>query len=425
MKSSIFLLTLIAFSTPLLAQDSVVTAPLANVAVTVTIRTAGGLQVSESRRANLVSGINRVELPGVASAMIKTSLQSQFVGPGTVEVFEQSQRLNSGSPDLRAVLRRYTGKTISFLPYGKDKTISGTLLQADSAILLDTADGVLIDPYGSYMVPRDARPLSNPDSVVLGVEASAGGDYRVESNYLVEGGSWSANYRATQNVAGDSLELHGFAALQLPSNLYYETAKIQLQPQKADGDIAPLISRPVDISGLNRQVSFLNATIPVAQRNVYRAGGEFTASSEGVPRLVLRSLAPIGTGLPSGALALYRERPVGPPEAITATIAATPADKILQIALGEVPGVKVARNIVKTRQLSPVTTEYTVELTLTNASKVAQSIEIIEDLPINPTVGEANPQPVVDEKARTLSYAVTVAPEGTLTLRYVVESKTG
>ena len=428
MKSPFLLLALLCLSTPILAQQNVVMAPIEGVVATVTIRTEGGLQVSETRRATLNSGNNRVALPGLPSDIVGNSLQSEFVGPGKVEVAEQSQQIASGSPDLRAILRRHIGKTVTLLRYASEKAISGTLLQADGAILLETAEGVLVDPgggYDTYIVPRDTRPLSTPGAVVLGVEASAGGDYRIESNYLIAGGSWSANYRATLSAPGDRLELHGFAALQLPSTLYYETAQIVLQPQKGDGALQPLVTRPVDLTRGNRQIAFYNAIIAVAQRNVYRAAGEFTADSVGAPRLVLKSLAPIGVALPSGPLTLYSERAAGPPDALTVTIPATPPDATLQISLGDLPGVKVARRILKTRQLSPVTTEYTVEITLTNASKLAQQIEIIEDLPVNPTLGEANPQPVFDEAARTLFYLVTVAPEGSLALKYVVESKTG
>ena len=429
MKSSLFLLTALALAAPTLAQDSVATAPLAGVAATVTLRSAGGLQVSESRRVALAAGANRVELPGLAPQLAPASLQSRFVGPGAVEVTEQSARLGSDLPDTKAVLRGYLGKTVTLLRFisgtAGEKATTGKLLQVDDAVLLETPDGVLVGPTGTFLVPRGDVAAGAPRAVVLGVQASAGGDYRVESNYLVAAGGWSANYRASLNATGDRLDLSGFALLQLPSGLEYEAAQVVLQPQKEDGTLQPTLSRPVDLSRGNRQVAFYSAAIPVSQRNVFRAMGEFSANSEGAPRLVVRSLAPIGSALPSGALALYRERPVGPPEAVTSAIAATPADAILQIALGEVPGVTVARRIVKTRQLSPVNTEYTVEFTLINASKTAQAVEIIEDLPVNPTVGEANPQPLVNEKTRTLSYAVTVAPEGSLTLRYVVESKTG
>ena len=429
MKFPILLLTFVALTPALLAQETVVTAPLANISATVMLRTEGGLQVSETRRVNLAAGANRVALPGLAPQLVPASLQTRFSGPGTVEVTEQSVRLDSGSPDTRAVLKRYIGKTVTLLRFisgtAGEKATTGTLLQVDDTILLDTPEGVLVGPTGTFLVPRGDIATGTARAVVLGVAATSPGDYRVESNYLVAEGSWSANYRASLNAAGDQLNLNGFAALQIPAGLEYQAAQIVLQPQKGDGTLQPLLTRPVDLTRGNSQISFFDNTIAVSQRNVYRATGEFAANSEGAPRLVLRSLAPVGADLPSGALTLYRERPVGPPEAVTATIAATPADSILQIALGEVPGVKVARKIIKTRQLSPVTTEYTVEFTLTNSSKVAQTIEIVEDLPINPTVGEANPQPVVDEKNRTLSYEATVAPEGTLTLRYVVESKTG
>ena len=427
MKSPLFLLALLALTAPLLAQENVSTAPLGNEAATVTLRTGGGLQVSEARRVNLVAGANRVALPNLAPQLIPASLQTRFSGPGQVEVTEQSTRLDSGSPDTRAVLRRYLGKTVTLLRYisgtAGEKATTGTLLQVDDTILLETPEGVLVGPTGTFLVPRGDVVTGAPRAVVLSVAATAPGDYRVESNYLVAEGSWSANYRASLGAAGDQLGLRGFALLQIPAGLEYQNAQIVLQPQKDDGALQPLLTRPVDLTRGNNQVAFFDQTIAVSQRNVFRATGEFTANSEGAPRLVLRSVAPVGADLPSGALALYRERVAGPPEAITAAIAATPADAILQIALGEVPGVKVVRRIVKTRQLSPVTTEYTVEFTLTNDSKVAQTIEIIEDLPVNPTVGEANPQPVVDEKSNTLSYIASVAAEGSLVLRYVVESK--
>ena len=416
----IFLLA--ALLAPVAALAQTVTAPLDGVAI-VTVRTEGGLQVTETRRAALASGINRVELPGV-SPKAGSSLQSRFLGPGAVEVFEQSQRLASGAPDLRAVLRRYVGKTVTLLRPASEKTLAGTLLQADGAILLDTAEGVLVDPTGTYLVPRDGGPLAAPDAVVLGVAASAGGDYRVETNYLLGEGAWSANYRATQNAAGDRLELRGFAALQLPF-LSYPAARLVLEPQKGDGTLQPLVARPVDLSRGARQVAFFGATIPVATRNVFRAPGEFTQDFDGAPQLVLRSLAPIGADLPSGPLSLYREREKLPPEALSLNIAATPAEQPLQIALGDVPGLAVSRRVVKNRQLSPVTREYTIEITLTNTSKISQSIEVIESLPLNFKITEVSPQAVVSEKERTLGYSVTVAPNTSTVLRYVVESKTG
>ena len=428
MKFSILLLALVALTSPLLAQEKVVVAPFKGVEATITLRAEGGMQVTETRRATLASGVNRVELSGLSPQYyVSTSVQTRFLGPGPVEIFEQSQRDADGSPDLFGILYRHLGEKVTILrdTGAGEKPTTGTLLQVRNSVLLDTPDGILIDPKGTYLVPRDDQPLYVPSALVFGVNATTGGDYRVESNYLQGGGKWSANYRATQNGENNRLDLRGFAQITFPNYLNYKAARLILEPQKGDGAIQPIIVRPLDLSSDGIQLAFFDATIPVTQRNVFRVAGEFAANSEGAPRLELRSLAPIGADLPSGPLALYREKAAGPPEAVTALIAATPADQILQIALGEVPGVKVARNVVKTRQLSPVTTEYTVEFTITNTSKTAQPIEIIEKLPINPTVGEANPQPVVDIKARTLSYAVTVAPEGSLTLRYVVESKTG
>ena len=429
MKILISLLTLASLSTPLFAQDNVVTAPIARGTATITMRTGGGLQISETRRVALTAGANRVILPDMAPQLLSESLQTKFVGPGAVAVRDQDTRLESGSPDSHAVLKRYVGKTVTLLRYVSgtvgEKATTGTLLQVDNTILLDTPEGVLVGPTGTFLVPRGNIETGAPRAIMLGVTTTAPGDYRVESNYLVAQGLWKASYSASLGAAGAQLQLSGFAYLQLPEGLKYEAAQVVLQPQKEDGTLQPLLSRPVDLTRGNHLVAFFDATIAVAGRNVFRATGEFTAASEGAPRLVLRSLAPVGADLPSGALTLYRERTSGPPEAVTATIAATPADKELQIALGEVPGVRVARRIAKTRQLSPVTTEYTVEFTLTNSSKIAQPVEIVEQLPLNPKVGEANPQPIVDEAARTLSYSVVVAPEDSQVLRYVVESKTG
>ena len=433
MKSLFTLLALLCLTPRLFAQQNSTTAPLEGVAAIVTIRTEGGLQVSETRRVTLAGGVNRVALPGTAGQLRGNSLQTRFIGPGTVEILEQSQRLYSGSPDLRAVLQRYIGKTVTLLRSASEKAIAGTLLQVDGAILLETADGVLVDPTGTYLVPREIGPLASPDEVVLSVQASAGGDYRVESNYLVEGGSWSANYRATHNAAGDRLELHGFAALQLPANLNYAAAQLVLQPQKGDGAVQPLLSRAVDLTRGARQVAFFSGTLAVTQRAVFRASGEFTASSDGAPTLVLRSAAPVGVDLPSGPLTFYRERASGPPEALVLAIAATPASEPLQISLGNLPGISVARRVVRSRQLNPVTMEYTLEITLTNSSKIGQTIEVVEPLPLHSKLTEATPQPVVSTtaqtpkeqapKEQTLNYTVSVGPKSAQVLRYVVEVK--
>ena len=428
MKSFFIPFALLSLTSPLLAQN-VVTAPIENVAAVVTLRTAGGLQISEARRASLASGANIVALPGLAPQIAENSLQTRFVGPGAVEVTEQSQRVASGSPNANAILRRFISKTVTLLRFisgtAGEKATTGTLLQVDEAILLDTADGVLVNPAGTFLVPRGDKLASSPRAVELGVVASAGGDYRVESNYLVEGGSWSANYRATQSVQGTRLDLRGFAALQLPGGLQYGAAQLILEPQKSDGTIQPILKLPVDLTRGNRQVAFFSGVLPVTERNVYRRTGDFTQNSDGAPTVVLRSDAPLGTALPSGPLALYREREGAPPEALSLAIAATPAESPLQISLGNVPGVTVARRVVKIRQLSPVTMEFTVEITLTNASKIPRTVEVIEPLPVNPKITEAKPQPSVNENAGTLNYSVAVGAGQAVVLRYVVESKTG
>src|SRR3569833_1859106 len=158
--------------------DPVAVATASGAQVRLTVAQDGASLAADRRTATLPGGRCLVRMPAVAARLDPASIQPQFTGPGKVEVVEQRFRYDLG--DSRSALKRYVGQTVQLhRPAGP--AVTGTLLSTNDTLLLETTDGVLINPEGTFSVPRVEAGVAVTPTLEWLVDAPASGTYTDEA----------------------------------------------------------------------------------------------------------------------------------------------------------------------------------------------------------------------------------------------------
>lgn len=435
MKNHLLLLTLAALPlsagaqtappaptpTPIPAPDATVVAPIPPDAPLIappvksrdlSIELVGGgiALVRDARRLTLASGANRLRLVGIPATRTTLGLN---VSP-RVRVLRD---LGSRAPASAAVenfdLARFVGQKITILrPVGnEEKAVTGVLLSLQP-LLLDTGQGVLLNPNGQFVLPSGATktpvagaPAAPDDSKaepewILGAPQS--GAYLAEYRYQLSGMSFAPQYTAT--LEGERVRLEGVVNVQ--NDLDAATTRDLRGASLVVAGGKLRFSPPVELStGLN-SLGFVSGEAPLRARFSFRRSTPFEQSFEN--QLAQRSVFIENTGdnglgvfLPPGKLVLNR----------TTTQNGAPTTSLISqndgwggfapggqvdLPLGPSDTVKVSRKV-SSRLLNPVTREWTVEFSV----RSDEALALFEPLPLNARLGEASPKP-------------DVAPDGTL-----------
>lgn len=398
--------------------------------------------VTDKRVITLVAGRNLVRFFGVPASLDDDSVQP-LIAPlnataGAVEVLQQRFR-----PIIKAtqigMLRRAIGQTVTVLRENNAPPIKGVLLTTDEVVLLDTPDGVVVNPQGTFVVPRpgnapgERETFSTVPVLEWVVEAPAAGQYSFEARYQMTGLSWSASYRASlaaANVAS-RLSLYGWLNLKNESSMDFRSAQIFLF-NADDLKLPQLVDLP---RGEEKQISFLRVKdLPVARESVFwpTRNGEFLKNFdnlrlETVFRIKNAPENQLGTALPAGVLTIWNVNNEGALQRLVQQkIAYTAPGKTLWIPLGIESGYSGDRAVVASRQLNPVTKEHTLQITLKNYSEQGAAV-VIETLPYRAKITEAKlndadikPIFLDDDKVQ---FTIPVAAGEQAVLKYVVEVK--
>jgi hypothetical protein len=337
------------------------------------------------------------------------------------------------------MLQRAVGQSVTVLREQGAPPLKGTLLTTEEIVLLDSPDGIVVNPQGTFVVPRpnDAPGERETFSVVPVLEwildAPAAGAYTIDARYAMKGLSWTASYRASLSMIADSerLNLYGWLSLKNQSSLAIRNAQITLI---SGGDLK--LPQAVDMPrGEERQVSFLRVKdLPVKREAVFwptRAADFKTPASnqalQNMLRLTNTAQNQLGIPLPAGVLTVWGTSSDGALQRLAQQkIAYTSSGELLWIFLGNDEWFHGDRDIISSRQLNPATKEYTVQISLTNHS-ASKNVTIIETLPYRAKITEAkfndaDIKPVfVDE--RKVQFTVPTSVNGEAVLKYVVEVK--
>lgn len=423
----LLLLTFALAARPLWAQN-VVSAPAETAQWNLTLLPGNApALVSDRRAVNLNAGRNIVRFPGVPSLIVADTIQPLFSGTRP-EVIEQ--RVRSDAADVRTVLRRAVGQSVTLLRLN-ELPITGTLLSVDDVTLLETPSGVLVNPQGTFSLPRTTAIVPSSALEWL-VDAPSGGATTLEARYATSGLSWNANYRASLNASGVRFTLRGWMTLVNGSGADFDNAQIALQLAPDNATLIRL-PRALDLPrASSRQVPYVSLTdVPAARELVFnpfetQPNFDFAASYTGAPQQTLRlqntRAAGLGVPLPAGNLTVLGTLPDGTLQTLaTRALPFTPPDTPLDIALGAAQGLEGTRTQTS-RKLNPRTLERTVEIAFTNELSEAVTVSVVESPPIGSKVTESEPA-ATSLPTGALQFKVNVPAKGTASLRYVLEVK--
>ena len=336
-------------------------------------------QLTDARRATLPNGNARLRVFGLPdAALVPNSLQFDAAPP--VKILALRGVSGQGVPSLSD----FIGETISLqqnLANGP-KTVQGKLLSVNPRVLFETADGVLLDPPGSWILPRNSARLTNL-TAENGREwrlNSSGGDFAANFRSQITGLNYAVRYSAT--LRGDTLDLTGFAVLNASADAARATrggnfSLFEKRPATAGVGYDEILSFPnVNLENGEFSRAFVSTSIPVQnslrfQSNARGAGLTQTYDYRPAQRsltfarsvenglLVQGADAAIARGRPAGNLTLWR--PNAPaPERVVRVENWSPNNEA--IAFGADYSRRIARNVISNKLLNPTTRELQIEL---------------------------------------------------------------
>jgi hypothetical protein len=197
----------------------------AEVAVTVYNQNLG--LVTETRRFDVKSGLQHLELVDVAAQMIPTSVRIDFPG-GAIDLHEQNYHYDL--VNTQAILQRYLDASVRLV--GREGAVyEGTLLSAAGEYVLSTPRGLqIIKPGEILYVDLKELPSGFYTRPTLDWLVAAGRAGTVDAvvSYLTNGIGWQAEYVAHLNADDTRLALSGWASIDNQSGATYTDAKLKL-----------------------------------------------------------------------------------------------------------------------------------------------------------------------------------------------------
>ncbi|WP_233247563.1 DUF4139 domain-containing protein [Caulobacter endophyticus] len=191
----------------------------------------GLVLVSETRTVELPAGRHTLRFDGVAEGLIAQSAAIEGLPSGAVERNYDYALLSPGT-----LVERSLGKPVKVVrtnrETGRQSSVEATLVQGPSGLMVQTADGVeaLGCSGGAERLVFDRAPdgLSSKPALSAMIDVPLAGRYELTLTYLAIGVNWQADYVATLNPDGQTLDLLGWLTVMNSSGTSFADAPTQL-----------------------------------------------------------------------------------------------------------------------------------------------------------------------------------------------------
>jgi hypothetical protein len=205
-----------------------------------------GAMITEQRDVDIAPD-GELRIAGIAATIDPASVQLRGVTEPTLAITEQRFIPGATTPD--EILARHVGEQISVVTPKGD--VQGTLRSVD-------AQTIVVDSGGRLQVMRrdgfvqDVRLAGGLDKPTLAwrLTAKKPGKQTVELTYRADGMSWTADYLATYDDAGKTLDFAAWATIKNTTGASFDDAELTLvagaNPQPA---IPGLPARPAQPPG--------------------------------------------------------------------------------------------------------------------------------------------------------------------------------
>jgi hypothetical protein len=425
------ILSVALWVTPVVAQ-TVVTAPHETARLKLTIGQSNGALVIDRRAVNLTAGQQVVRFAGLPATLASTGdgVQARLSGPAPVAILEQKARHESSAKEILAL---YEGKTVAIVQQD-GKQISGVLARTVDGWMLETKEGLILNPSGTFLLPRlPDGPILTPSLEWL-INAGAAGAYTAEAFYGIAVLNWNARYRATliKQPMGDRLAFQAWIDVSNGSDISLREAETMLHQGNINnpGLEFPL-PRPLTIARQEtRQLHYAGTEVPASteiladfSRGNYLQPARTLAPSSAA-RLKNDAASGLGLPLPVGNLTTWQQSADGVlRKASEQTLEWVPVGAEFSLALAEMKEISVTRTLVATRKLNPRLSEHNFSFLVENRSKQPITVLVRDSLPENGKITEATLEPEVNAN-NMLRFKVEVPPAGKQSFEITVQVTT-
>jgi hypothetical protein len=377
--------------------------------------------VRDTRTFELSEGLNIVSFAGISPEMDRTSV---IFSASDASYAVQHHYVSARSYDTRSLLYQNIGQTIRVTRRDGD-TLEGTLLNADSDIILQLAEDevIALSPdqiidYRFAVFPTDLEP-----ALQVTVNSASAGERQVTLTYLTTGINWTAtDYNLELAADNETVDITGWATISNNTAAAFENAQITLASsdlnrvqfvttqselaamptatamaayeEPATGGFAPVeqppgitfnINQRVTLPAYNtRYVQFIagananarNIYLYDASPRIFGYSGFNTSPTYGttgitaIQNFLEFSTAEdggLGTALPAGRLRTFRQNQNGSTLLIGETqIAYTPEDQTVRVFLENTAGITGERRQTEFQILSETAVQESYEIRLSN-----------------------------------------------------------
>ena len=399
----------------LLAATSFAATASAPTNVQLTIYNQNFALVKENRDMSLEKGMNTVSILDVASAIEPSSVAfKSLTDPNAVVVREQNYQYDL--VNTNTILAKSLGKRVKVIKYldGTVKEIEGVVLSTpENGLVLQTADGLVLNPSGEIQVMEMPEGLVARPTLVWKLDSDRAGAQKTEIGYLTNNITWSADYVAVVDPLDKYIDLTGWVTLDNKSGATYENASLNLmagdvhrvQPQEELGMLykaAPMAASPApqftekaffeyhlytlkDKTTVrdkeSKQISLLTAARVPAKKIYVFDGAQNDKKVNVVMEVVNSQSSNLGMPLPKGKVRVYKQESDANQHFIGEDlIDHTPKDEKVRLYLGDAFDLVGERKQMTQRQISDHEREESYEITLRNHKDLPVTIVIVEHL---------------------------------------------
>ncbi|HET9481978.1 MAG TPA: DUF4139 domain-containing protein [Candidatus Polarisedimenticolia bacterium] len=203
--------------------------------VAVTIYNVGLGLVRETRKLTLSSGLNEVRYMDVAARINPRSVHlagaAGAASGASLRVLEQNYEYDLISPEK--LLERFVGRKVTLIfdqveSSGPPRQAEATLVSTNAGLVYEIDGRFHINPPARAVLPEIPGGLISAPTLVWLLESRSGGTQTVETSYLTDGISWSADYVGIVSADDSRLDLAGWVTIENASGTGFEEASLKL-----------------------------------------------------------------------------------------------------------------------------------------------------------------------------------------------------
>ncbi|MGB9577118.1 MAG: DUF4139 domain-containing protein [Candidatus Norongarragalinales archaeon] len=405
--------------------------------------------VKQVRQAVLPAGLVTLSLKNEAAHVNPSTITVKDLTEPSTQLLEQNYEFDAATQ--ARLLQKYLGEQVTVVT--ENETITGTLLNAENPITIQTSYGVAsINSYSRIIFPVLPTGLRSTPTLELLLDVKNAGKHDLEVSYLTSGINWEADYivilsaddskadvKAAVNVRNNAGTTYKNAKLKLvagtinlaTNNNYHPYAKAATteaattpSPQFSQQTLAEYhlysLQRPVTLyNGEEKQVSLFTAdAVKVKKQLVFEPDVSSTVRYE--IEFENKKENNLGTPMPAGKVRVFKPDSTGQMQFLGEdSIQHTPEGQKIRLTAGNSFDVTSTRTQTQQERLGDCAEQDSYKVTVKNAKTSDETVTVVHNAWGDAKVVEEN-LPHETESATKFAWRVPVKAGSEATLSYKI-----